>query len=67
MKFLKEENYSYETLFLCCICFIAGLTAGFLISPAKNGMIIGSYNGCNNKVVDSNKTKKITDSKITGQ
>ena len=53
-----KENYSVETLFSCFLCFLIGLTIGFIISPAKKGIIIGSYNGCNNKVIDSNKVNK---------
>lgn len=47
-----------KTVLLCLLCFLAGLALGFIISPAKKGIIVGSYNGCNNKVIDSNKVNK---------
>lgn len=53
-----KKDYSVETLFLCFLCFITGLTIAFIISPVKNGIMIGSYNGCNNKVIDSNKVNE---------
>lgn len=67
MKIIEKfkENYSSDMLFLSLLCFMAGLAVGLLISPAKNGIAIGSYNGSNNSVKDSNKTKKVVDSKIT--
>lgn len=66
MKIIEKykENCPSEILFLSLLCFMAGVAVGLLISPAKNGITIGSNNGCNNRITDSNKTKKITDSKI---
>ncbi|MCM1133669.1 MAG: hypothetical protein NC340_09395 [Ruminococcus flavefaciens] len=47
MKFIDKmkENCSAEVMILAFVCFLAGLTAGFIASPAKNGVTIGSYNG----------------------
>lgn len=66
MKIIEKikDNCPSEILFLSLICFMAGIAVGLLVSPVKNGITIGSYNGCNNRITDSNKTKKITDSKI---
>lgn len=58
-----KENYSVEVLFFAVVCFLAGIVIGLLVSPVKNGIAIGSYNGCNNKITDSNKTKKIKEDK----
>ncbi len=38
-----------KSLFLALFCFWIGLAVGLLMSPIKNGIIIGSYNGSNNK------------------
>lgn len=67
MKIIEKikESRSSDVLFFALICFWAGVAVGLLASPAKNGITIGSYNGCNNSIKDSNKTKKIADSKIT--
>lgn len=53
-----KEKYSLEVMLLTLVSFLAGLAVGFLISPAKNGITFGSYNGCNNKITDSNKVNK---------
>lgn len=55
-----KENYSSDTLFLAFICFLAGAAFGFIASPVKNGIVIGSYNGYKNRITDSNKTKRNT-------
>lgn len=74
MEKLIAKVQEDKTVLLCLMCFIMGLALGFIISPVKNGIAIGSYNGsnnnvkdtgCNNSVKDSNKTKKVVDSKIT--
>lgn len=68
MKIIEKikESHSSDVLFFALICFWAGVAVGLLASPAKNGIAIaiGSYNGCNNSIKDSSKTKKIADSKI---
>ena len=60
MKFIEKikENYSSEMLIIAFLCLIAGIIIGFFIAPAKNGIILGSYNGCNNHIEDSNKVAK---------
>lgn len=54
-----KENYSVEELLFAFVCCITGIILGLLISPVKKGIAVGSYNGCNNKIIDSNKTEKI--------
>jgi hypothetical protein len=56
-----QEDYSAEVLLLAILSFLAGLVVGFLISPVKKGITIGSYNGCNNRITDSNKVNKKTE------
>ncbi len=63
MEKLIAKVQEDKTVLLCLMCFLAGLALGFIISPAKNGIAVGSYNGCNNKITDSNKTKKIKEDK----
>ncbi|MDE6021669.1 MAG: hypothetical protein K2H01_11830 [Ruminococcus sp.] len=53
-----KDSYSAEAIILAAVSLLAGLTIGFVISPVKNGITIGSYNGCNNRVIDSNKVNK---------
>ncbi len=68
MENLTAKVQENKTVLLCLVCFLAGLALGFVISPAKNGIVVGSYNGSNNKVTDSNKltdSNKITDSNKT--
>lgn len=65
MEKLIAKVQEDKTVLLCLMCFVMGLALGFIISPVKNGIAIGSYNGCNNNIKDSNKTKKVADSKIT--
>lgn len=57
MKFIEKikDNLSPEVIIIAFICLIAGIITGFFIAPAKNGIILGSYNGCNNHIEDSNK------------
>ncbi|MDE6789209.1 MAG: hypothetical protein K2J47_07820 [Ruminococcus sp.] len=45
-----KENYSAEALILAFVCIITGIAFGILVSPVKNGITVGSYNGCNNQV-----------------
>ncbi|MCM1008124.1 MAG: hypothetical protein NC485_09360 [Ruminococcus flavefaciens] len=68
MKIINKikEDYSAEVLLLAILSFLAGLTVGFLISPVKRGIIIGSYNGCNNRITDSNKVNKKTENSSNG-
>lgn len=53
-----KDGYSAEAIILAAVIFLTVLTIGFVISPVKNGITIGSYNGCNNRVIDSNKVNK---------
>ena len=60
IKKLDLENKEKVILYLI-IGFLSGLIIGFIFSPIKNGIAIGSYNGANNKFVDSNKTANKSD------
>lgn len=43
-------NNTLKTVIFCIGCFIIGLSLGVLLSPAKNGIIIGSQGvAINNK------------------
>lgn len=53
-----KENKSADFLNALLIGFLIGTAVGFIFSPVKNGIAIGSYNGCNNKIYDKNKDKK---------
>ncbi|MCD7811254.1 MAG: hypothetical protein LUG91_05310 [Ruminococcus sp.] len=57
MKILDKmkESCSADVMLLVLVSFFIGLIAGFIISPVKNGIAIGSYNGCGNRITDSNK------------
>jgi len=44
-----KENYSSEVMLLSIVCFLAGVVAGILLAPVKKGLMVGCYNGCNNK------------------
>ncbi len=62
MEKFKEfaEKHDEKTILYLFIGFLAGVVVGFLFSPIKRGITIGSYNGANNKFVDSNNiTKKV--------
>ncbi|WP_295069445.1 hypothetical protein [Ruminococcus sp.] len=49
----KEEKGEKAFLYML-IGFLAGIVVGFIASPVKNGIAIGSYNGANNKFKNSN-------------
>ena len=51
-RFIEEQEQT--TLLYILIGFLAGLAAGLLISPVKNGIAVGSYNGSYNELNDSN-------------
>ncbi len=55
---IRTENVSVVLLALCC--FFAGMVFGFLLSPVKKGMTIGSNNNFenSNNVGDKKKSKK---------
>ncbi|MCC8136272.1 MAG: hypothetical protein LIO40_06350 [Ruminococcus sp.] len=57
MKILDKmkESCSADAVRLVLVSFFIGLIVGFIISPVKNGIAIGSYNGCGNRITDSNK------------
>lgn len=48
MKIIRniKENYSAEVMLLTIASFLAGVVAAIIILPVKNGIAIGSYNGC---------------------
>lgn len=48
-----KENYSTESLILALVCILTGIAFGILVSPVKNGITVGSYNGCNNQVTNN--------------
>ena len=50
----KDSDFFHALL----IGFLAGIAVGFIASPVKNGITIGSYNGCNNRISDSNHVNK---------
>ena len=60
MEKIKEfaEKHDEKTILYLLIGFLAGVVVGFLFSPIKRGITIGSYNGANNKFVDSNNITK---------
>ena len=49
-----KENKGEKAFFYMLIGFLAGIIVGFIASPIKNGIAIGSYNGANNKFKNSN-------------
>ena len=53
----KEENGEKAFLYVL-IGFLAGVIVGLLLSPVKNGIAIGSYNGANNQFKNSNNIEK---------
>lgn len=53
-----EENSSNPVFLALLVGFFAGIVIGFIASPVKRGIAIGSYNGCNNRISDSNKVNK---------
>ncbi len=53
-----KSNYSAEVMLLTIVSFLSGVIAGIIISPVKNGISIGSYNGSYNKFEDSNNVNK---------
>ena len=56
MKIIEKlkENYPAEVVLLTIVSFLAGVVVGLILSPLKNGIAIGSYNGSYNKFEDSN-------------
>ena len=68
MKIINKikEDYSAKVLLLAILSFLAGVSVGFIISPVKKGIIIGSYNGCNNRITDSNKVNKKAENSANG-
>lgn len=53
----REENG--ENVLLCMIiAFLAGLVIGLLVSPVRNGIAVGSYNGSYNEFNDSNNVNR---------
>lgn len=60
MKIIEKikQNYSAEVMLLTISGFLAGVIVGIIISPVKNGIAIGSYNGSGNKISDSNKVNE---------
>ncbi len=53
IKKFKEENGEKVFLYVL-VAFLAGVIIGFMFSPIKKGIAVGSHNGSNNKFVDSN-------------
>lgn len=46
-------NNALKTIIICIGCFIVGLAIGVLLSPVKNGVIIGSQGVTINNKYDS--------------
>lgn len=55
-KFIEEQEE--KTLLCIMVAFLTGLTLGLLISPLKNGIAVGSYNGSYNEFKDSNNVNR---------
>ncbi|MGN0677121.1 MAG: hypothetical protein ACI4K5_05190 [Ruminococcus sp.] len=53
-----KENKKIDFFIALLIGFLAGIAVGLIVSPVKNGIAIGSYNGCNNRISDSNHVNK---------
>ncbi len=51
-SFIEEQEE--KTLLYILTAFLAGLVIGMLLSPLKNGIAVGSYNGSYNEFTDSN-------------
>ena len=60
MDKIKDFSAKHEenTLPYIFAGFLLGLIFGFIMSPIKNGVAIGSYNGAYNKFSDSNNVTK---------
>lgn len=50
-----KVNLSNSAFIALLIGFLAGIIIGLIASPVKNGIAIGSYNGCGNRISNSNK------------
>lgn len=49
MKEIINRDYtSLEKMLAVTTAFCVGIIIGFLLAPAKKGIMIGSKNGCNN-------------------
>ncbi len=55
-SYLNEKDS--ETLLYMLIGFLAGLALGLLLSPFKNGIAVGSYNGSYNEFENSNNVNR---------
>jgi hypothetical protein len=53
IKKFKEENGETITLYIL-IAFLTGMVLGFALSPIRNGIAVGSYNGSYNEFENSN-------------
>lgn len=53
-----KANNKIDFFIALLIGFLVGTAVGFILSPVKNGIAIGSYNGCNNRISDSNHVNK---------
>ena len=62
IKKFKEENGEKVFLYVV-IAFLAGIIIGFIFSPIKKGIAVGSHNGSNNKFKNSNNVENMNDKK----
>lgn len=56
-----EESSSNPVFLALLVGFLAGIIVGFIASPIKNGIAIGSYNVGGNKISGSNKVNEDKD------
>ena len=58
-KFNEDVRSSNTAVWLFAFCsFLLGIVLGFLFSPVKNGIAVGSYNGSYNEFNDSNNVNR---------
>ncbi len=53
-----KENKGTDFFLALLMGFLAGMAVGVILSPIKNGISIGSYNGCYNRISDTNHVNK---------
>lgn len=47
-EFAERDWTMAEKLLFGLVCLFGGLIVGFVFSPVKKGIALGSHNGCNN-------------------
>lgn len=56
---LKREHTPLEKGLAMTCALLAGVIIGFLLSPVKKGIMLGSKNGCNNGSSNRNNSSSI--------